>query len=50
MKTIEKTFYSVKFMRQQRDLLSKKLSMMSTQEILDYFKKKSVENNVKPCS
>jgi hypothetical protein len=35
-------------MRDQRDKLSKKLSDMSTDEILDYFKKVEAESKIKP--
>ncbi|MCB0495988.1 MAG: hypothetical protein KDC79_07615 [Cyclobacteriaceae bacterium] len=49
MKTIEKTFDAVKYMRQQRDKLSKKLSQMTKEEILEYFKHKS-KTEVKPSS
>jgi hypothetical protein len=38
MKTTDKKFDAVKFMRQQRDKLSEKLSKMSKKEILEYFK------------
>jgi hypothetical protein len=38
MKTTDKKFDAVKFMRQQRDKLSEKLSKMSKEEILEYFK------------
>ena len=38
MKTTKKTFDAVKFMREQRDKLSAKLSKMTTEEILEYFK------------
>jgi len=48
MKTIEKTFDAVKFMRQQRDILSSRLSKMTKQEIVEYFRKKAVETTVKP--
>lgn len=48
MKTTEKTFDAVQFMRQQRDKLSKKLSKMTKKEILDYFEKKKKLATVKP--
>jgi hypothetical protein len=48
--TIEKTFDSVKFMREQRDKLSKKLSMMTKEEIIDYFKKRKLEDSTKPSA
>jgi hypothetical protein len=50
MKTTEKTFDAVKFMRQQRDKLSEKLSKMSKEEILEYFKKRKAQTTVKPCA
>lgn len=37
MKTTEKKFDAVEFMRQQRDELSKKLGKMTKEEILQYF-------------
>ena len=48
MKTIEKQFDAVKFMRQQRDKLSEKLSKMTKVEIVEYFKKRKTETTVKP--
>jgi response regulator of citrate/malate metabolism len=49
MKTaIDKTFDAVKFMREQRDRLSKKLSKMTKEEIVDYFNNKKNENSTKP--
>ena len=51
MKTkIKKTFDSVKFMREQRDKLSKKLSGMTKDEIVEYFKKRKLEDSTKPCA
>jgi len=50
MKTTEKAFDAVKFMRQQRDNLSEKLSKMTKQEILEYFKKRSVQTKIRPCA
>lgn len=50
MKTIEKTFDAVKFMRHQRDKLSEKLAKMTKEEILDYFKKRKTETTIKPCA
>ena len=51
MKTaIDKKFDAVKFMREQRDKLSYKLSRMSKEEIVDYFKRKKVENSTKPSA
>jgi hypothetical protein len=48
--TIEKKFDSVKFMRDQRERLSKKMAKMTKEEILDYFDKRKHENDAKPSS
>ena len=37
-------------MREQRDRLSEKLSKMTNEEIVEYFKHKSSENQVKPSA
>ena len=50
MKTTKKTFDAVNFMREQRDKLSTKLSKMTTEEILEYFKKRKQETSIKPCA
>ena len=50
MKTTKKTFDAVKYMRQQRDRLSEKLSKMTKEEILEYFKKRKIQNATKPCA
>jgi len=50
MKTTEKTFDAVKFMRQQRDKLSEKLFKMTKEEILEYFKKRKTQTTIKPCA
>lgn len=50
MKTTEKKFDAVKFMRQQRDRLSKKLSKMTKAEIVECFKKKITETTIMPSS
>jgi hypothetical protein len=50
MKTIKKTFDAVKFMRQQRDKLSAKLSKMTNEEILEYFNKAKTQTTIKPCA
>lgn len=50
MKTTEKTFDAVEFMRQQRDKLSEKLANMSKEEILEYFKKRKTTTTIKPCA
>ena len=50
MKTTEKKFDAVYFMRQQRDKLSEKLSKMTKTEILEYFKNRKSETTTKPCA
>ena len=37
-------------MRQQRDKLSEKLSKMTKEEILEYFKKRTSQTTVKPSA
>lgn len=46
--TIKKEFDAVKYMRQQRDKLSKKLAKMSKAEIVEYFNKRKKETTVRP--
>jgi c-di-AMP phosphodiesterase-like protein len=48
MKTTEKTFDAVNFMRQQRDRLTEKLANMTKEEIREYFNKSKTRNKVKP--
>ena len=48
--TTEKQFDAVKYMRQQREKLSEKLSKMTKQEIVEYFKKRKLETQTKPCA
>ena len=48
--TIKKTFDAVEFMREQRKILSEKLSKMTKEDIIDYFRKKKFDNSVKPCA
>jgi hypothetical protein len=50
MKTTEKTFDAVNFMRDQRDKLSKKLSKMTKEEILAYFNRRKTELTIKPSA
>ncbi|OQB79189.1 MAG: hypothetical protein BWX87_02276 [Bacteroidetes bacterium ADurb.Bin123] len=50
MKTTKITFDAVKYMRQQRDKLSEKLSKMTKKEILEYFKKRKTQMSTKPCA
>jgi len=48
--TFKKTFDAVEYMREQRDKLSEKLSKMTKEEIVEYFKKRKLENPTKPCA
>lgn len=48
--TTKKDFDAVKFMRENREKLSIKLSEMTVQEIVEYFKKKKNSSTVKPCA
>ena len=51
MKTlIDKQFDAVKFMRQQREKISEKLSKMTKSEIIEYFKKRKLESQTKPSA
>ena len=50
MKRTEKQFDAVKFMRQQRDKLSDKLTKMTKTEILVYFKKRKTDVTIKPSA
>lgn len=50
MKTTEKPFDAVKYMRQERDKLSEKLSKMTKAEILDYFQKNKARSIIKPST
>ena len=49
-KTIESSFEAVKYMRQQRDRLSEKLSKMTKSEIIEYFNKHQAESIIKPSA
>ena len=46
--TAEKSFDAVKFMREQREKLSEKLSKMTKEEIVAYFKKRKLKDSIKP--
>jgi hypothetical protein len=50
MKTTEKTSDTVKFMRQERDKLSEKLSKMPKEEIIEYFNKRKSQTIIKPSA
>ena len=46
--TTEKQFDAVKFMRQQREKLSEKMSKMTKSEIVEYFRQKKLLASTKP--
>ena len=48
--TTEKSFDAVKYMREQRDKLSEKLSKMTKEEIVEYFKHKKLGRSTKPSA
>jgi hypothetical protein len=51
MKTeVDKAFDAVKFMREQRRMLSEKLSNMTKEEILKYFKDKENKTTIRPSA
>ncbi len=50
MKTTNKEFDAVQFMREQRQSLSEILIKMSKEEIVAYFKSKSMSNQVRPSA
>ena len=47
---MEKQFDTIKFMRQQRDKLTEKLSKMTKAEVIEYFKRRKTETTIKPCA
>ncbi len=49
-KTAKKTFDAVQFMREQREKLSEKLSKMTKEEIVKYFRKKKLKSSIKPSA
>ena len=48
--TTDKKFDAVKYMREQRKRVTEKLSKMTRQEIVEYFKKRRTEATTKPSS
>jgi hypothetical protein len=50
MKTLEKKFDAVQFMRAQRDRLNDILLKMSKEEIVAYFKQREKINTVRPSA
>ena len=49
-KNIKKSFDAVKFMREQRDRISKDIMNLSPEEIVKYFERKSRKESVKPSA
>lgn len=47
---IKKDFDAVQFAREQKDKLSKKLTKMTKEEIIAFFKKVRTESRVKPSA
>jgi len=50
MKTTKKVFDADGFMRQQREKLSEKLSKMTKEEIIEYFRKRKNQTTIKPSA
>lgn len=50
MKTTKKAFDAVGFMRQQREKLSEKLTKMTKEEIIEYFRKRKNQTTIKPSA
>jgi len=48
--TTDKKFDAVKYMREQRQKLSEKLATMTKEEIIEYFRRKRLDNTVKPSA
>lgn len=49
-KNIKKSFDAVKFMREQRDRISKEIMNLSPKEIVEYFERRSEKVNPKPSA
>ncbi len=48
--TTDKKFDAVKYTLEQRQQLSEKLIGMTKEEVVEYFRKKRLENTVKPSA
>lgn len=46
----KKQFDAVEFMRKQRDRISKKISSMSNEEIIQYFRQEQAKSDIKPSA
>tara|TARA_R110002072_G_scaffold147826_1_gene295168 strand:- start:86 stop:250 length:165 start_codon:yes stop_codon:yes gene_type:complete len=49
-KKTEKTFDAVKFMREQRDRITKDIMNLSPEEIVNYFEQKKNKKRIKPSA
>jgi hypothetical protein len=49
-KNTKKTFDAVKYMREQRDRISKDVMNLSPEEIVRYFEKKKRKTQIKPSA
>lgn len=49
-KHTKKTFDAVKYMREQRDRISKEIMNLSPEEIVKYFERKDKTSNSKPSA
>ena len=49
-KNTKKTFDAVKYMREQRDRISKDIMNLNPEEIVEYFEKNSTKTNEKPSA
>ncbi|MBG0783352.1 MAG: hypothetical protein H0S84_13885 [Bacteroidales bacterium] len=50
MKTTKRVFDAVGFMRQQREKLSEKVTKMTKEEIIEYFRKRKNQTTIKPSA
>ena len=46
----KKEFDAVRFMREQRNILSEKLSKMTKSEVVEFFKNRHLKHHVKPSA
>ena len=49
-KNTKKNFDAVKFMREQRDKISKDIMNLSPEEIVKYFEKNKIKNPIQPSA
>lgn len=48
--TTEKKFDAVKYMREQREKITEKMSKMTKAEIVEYFRQKKLQASTKPSA